>query len=130
MTRIIFSFLAAMLFSNLSLASVTKIECKGFVSFENGTMQGSATQTLVLQKDGTWLFNEFLDAGVNLSDDPSILLLDTYGALGGFLKESAVYARFNISTNTLDFKYKYDSGLLGGGTQKTAGTFTDCQTSN
>lgn len=127
MIRLLFGFLLTLSFSNLAAASITKVACTGFVSFENGTMQGRATETLVLQDDGTWSFNSW-NAGKNLSDDPSILLLNTYGPLGGFLKESAVYAKFNIDTNTLEFKYKYDSGFLGGGTQKTAATFTDCKT--
>jgi hypothetical protein len=106
------------------------IQCSGYVSFENGTMQGNSTVTLVEIAEGRWALDMgagyLIDGGNNLSSEPGRLLINTYS----FFRREGVKADYDFARRVLTFKYKYDSGFLGGGTQKTAGTFTECEELN
>lgn len=102
--------------------TINKVTCKGYVSFEQGTMQGNATITLERMDDGTWEVKG-INAGENLSKDENVILVDSYGT---FFRKRGSFARYDIEKNILEFKYKYDSGWTGGGVQKTRGTFDDC----
>jgi hypothetical protein len=106
----------------LSAQAFEKVQCQGSVSFESGTMQGRMNVSLVQEADGRWILNNHIDAGTNLSSEPDVLELDTYG----FVRCKGATVRYDSRSRVLDFRYKYDSGFLGGGCQKTAAAFTDC----
>jgi hypothetical protein len=76
------------------------------------------------QEDDSWKLLRF-DAGKNLSHNKNIILLDTYGTV---LRGQGVYARYDIESNTMEFKYKYNSGWNGGGRITEKGTTSDCVT--
>jgi hypothetical protein len=85
-------------------------------------MTGLLNVSLVKTEEDTWKLNRF-DAGKNKSTDSSRLQLNTYSS---FLSCSGASADYDSNTHTLTFRYKYDSGFLGGGCQKTFGTFNNC----
>jgi hypothetical protein len=118
----IFIFLGLILSSMSSFASdsnLNRIVCSGM-------LEGRGILEIKLEReaDGNWKLFKW-NAGKNISNNKNIILLDTYGS---FLKKNGVYARFDIQANTIEFKYKYDSGLFNGGVLKESGTFTDCVT--
>ncbi len=107
-----------------AFASFHQIKCRGYVSFDVGTMQGMSEVTLEKGSDGNWMMNDFIPVGKNLSENPSFLYVDSYS---NFLTCHGGTAKYDSTSKTLEFRYKYDSGFLGGGCQKTRGTFKDCR---
>lgn len=100
-----------------------RVSCTGWVSFETGTMEGRMTVTAERRQNGEWTVNDHIAAGKDRSLDSNSLSLDTYG--GWFNCKGATF-EYDVLRRTLNFRYKYDSGILGGGCQKTRGEFTDC----
>lgn len=101
-----------------------RVSCTGFVSFEEGTMQGRLTVTVQREGNGEWVMNDHISLGRDQSLDSNSLQLDSYG---GWFNCQGGTAEYDVLRRTLKFRYKYDSGILGGGCQKTRGEFTDCQ---
>jgi hypothetical protein len=107
-------------------SSYRTIVCKGMVTFKQGTMEGNSTVTLVERPSGKWVLDMgsmVIDGGMNRSTEPNKLRLRKYG----FFSSKGLKADFDFNTQELTFKYKYYSGFLGGGTQKTGSTFKDCK---
>lgn len=133
MQKLLIALIGSALFAPAAFAARNQqhtISCKGYVSFESGTMQGIATVTLVEIAEGHWALDmgagRLIDGGDNRSSDPGRLSINTYG----FFRGEGIKADYDFARRVLTFKYKYDSGFLGGGTQKTAGTFTECEELN
>jgi hypothetical protein len=104
----------------------TVITCKGMTTFADGTISGHGSVTLAQAEDDQWyldLGSFAIPAGKNRSADPDRVLLKAYR----WYSRYGVDADYNYRDRTLRFRYKYNSGILGGGTQKTRGTFTDCE---
>lgn len=106
-----------------SARDLQRVSCTGWVSFETGTMSGRLTVTAQRRENGSWIVNDHIFAGKDQSLDSNSLTLDTYG--GWFNCKGATF-EYDVLRRTLNFRYKYDSGILGGGCQKTSGEFTDC----
>lgn len=110
----------------LSIAS-TEVECKGTLSFENGTMEGHDTIILKVDDQNNVQLGKY-SLGKNVSTDKSIISADSYAWYDNTLTcRRAAKAEYNANTNSLSFKYQYNSGYLGGGCQHTEATFTDCR---
>lgn len=120
--KILLFAITSVFVSMSAFAEVKNIQCKGYVSLKDGTMEGNAVVYVHQKKNGTWTVND-IDAGENQSEDEDKLELDTYSS---FLSCTGATVDYDSKTKTMTFRYKYDSGFLGGGCQKTKGTFTDC----
>ncbi|MBY0370511.1 hypothetical protein K2X33_07485 [bacterium] len=102
------------------------LKAKGFVTFKEGTMEGEGRVTLRERSDGTWfldLGSLIIEAGRDVSKDPNLIVLKNYR----FWRRYGVRATYNKTERTLVFRYKYDSGWLGGGVQQTGSTFSDVE---
>lgn len=107
-----------------SADDLRKVSCTGFVTFEQGTMSGRLTVTAERKAKGEWVVNNFIPVGKDQSLDSNSLQLDSYG---GWFNCKGATIDYDVLRRTLKFRYKYDSGFLGGGCQKTRGEFTDCR---
>ncbi len=116
-------FVSAMT-TGFSAQALSEVRCNGYVYFDSGTMQGNMEALIVQQDDGSWMWNDFMDAGFSLSEDDTRIELRTYSS---FLSCSGADVTYDRTTKTMEFRYKYNSGYLGGGCQKTKGVFTNCR---
>ena len=88
-------------------------------------MQGMGSVTLRESRSGEWfldLGSRLISGGKNRSPDAGKLKVSDYR----WWKSEGLKAEYDFDQRVLSFRYKYDSGSLGGGTQWTEATFTDC----
>ncbi len=104
--------------ANASLLVSKPIYCR--IQGDNGRWM----LTIKKMRNGNFAVND-VDAGQNLSNDPTRLQLDTRPLIG-FLSCRGAAADIDLLSGKGVAGYKYDSGILGGGCQNMKGQVSLC----